>query len=44
MVDDDGQLLAEFRDDYELVGSERTDERQAGIDRARAFASLAPTD
>ncbi len=44
MVDEDGDLLEEFTRDYELVGHDRLDERQAGIDRARAFASLAPTD
>ena len=43
LLDADGELLAEFADRYELVGSERSDERQEGIDRARAFASLAPT-
>lgn len=44
MVDDAGELRPEFAGDYELVGRTRTDERQAAIDRARAFASLAPTD
>lgn len=44
MVDDGGELRPEFRGDYVLVGSRDGDERQAGIDRARAFASLAPTD
>jgi sterol desaturase/sphingolipid hydroxylase (fatty acid hydroxylase superfamily) len=44
MLDDRGDLLDEFTDDYVLVGHDRLDERQAGIDRARAFASQAPTD
>ena len=44
MVGADGELLPEFTDDYELVGREVLDERQAGIDRARAFASLPPTE
>ena len=38
------ELKAEFCDDYILVGSVGCDARQAGIDEARAFASLAPTD
>ncbi len=42
LLDDDGELRAEFAADYVLVGIDRMDERQAGIDRARAFASLAP--
>jgi hypothetical protein len=44
MLDDDGALRPEFTRDYELVGRNDLDERQAGIDRARAFASIAPTD
>jgi hypothetical protein len=44
MLDDDGALRPEFTGDYELVGRNDLDERQAGIDRARAFASIAPTD
>ncbi len=43
LLDDDGALRAEYAVDYVLVGSDRMDERQAGIDRARAFASQAPT-
>lgn len=43
LLDDDGQLRPEYSDDYVLVGTDRMDERQAGIDRARAFASQAPT-
>ncbi|MCB9387029.1 MAG: sterol desaturase family protein [Microthrixaceae bacterium] len=42
LIDEDGELRPEFADDYELVGSYGTDERQAGIDRAKAFASIAP--
>lgn len=44
MTDPDGELLAEFADEYVLVGACGTDERLAGIDRARAFASIAPVD
>jgi sterol desaturase/sphingolipid hydroxylase (fatty acid hydroxylase superfamily) len=44
MLDDDGELRTEFRGDYVLVGTVDRDARQEGIDRARAFASLAPTD
>jgi len=43
LLDDDGEVRAEYRDDYELVGRTGLDERQAGIDRARAFANLVPT-
>ncbi len=42
LVDEDGEVRPEFAADYVLVGSATTDERQAGIDRARAFASVAP--
>jgi len=42
ILDDDGELRQEFADDYELVGSFDSSERQAGIDRAKAFASVAP--
>ena len=35
--------VEEFEGQYELVGSATLDERQAMIDRARAFASAAPT-
>ena len=42
MLDEHGELLAEHRSDYELVGRATTDERLAQLDRARAFASLAP--
>jgi len=44
LVDDDGELKAEFRDDYVLVGSATADERLDALDRARAFASVAPAD
>jgi sterol desaturase/sphingolipid hydroxylase (fatty acid hydroxylase superfamily) len=44
MLDDDGELRPEFADDYVLVGSVSSDDRLAGIDRARAFASQAPVD
>lgn len=43
LLDDDGDLRAEYAADYVLVGTDHMDERQAGIDRARAFASQAPT-
>lgn len=44
MVDDAGELHERFSSDYVLVGADRNDERTAAIDRARAFASVAPTD
>lgn len=44
LVDDDGELLPEYRDDYVLVGATSSDERTAQLDRARAFASVAPVD
>ena len=44
MTDPDGELLAEFGDDYVLVGRRGSDGRLAGIDRARAFSSVAPVD
>jgi len=36
------ELARSFRDDYVLVGTFDMTERQAGIDRAKAFASIAP--
>jgi sterol desaturase/sphingolipid hydroxylase (fatty acid hydroxylase superfamily) len=44
LVDDAGELRPEFADHYVLVGSARSDERTARLDRARAFASIAPVD
>jgi hypothetical protein len=43
LLDAHGEVRPEFADDYELVGSVDLDERQAAIDRARAFANLVPT-
>ncbi len=43
MLDDEGQLLPAYVDDYVLVGVVNRDDRLAALDRARAFASLAPT-
>jgi len=42
MLGDDGELKDEFTADYVLVGSATSDERMAQLDRARAFASVAP--
>jgi len=42
LLDEDGCVKPEYRDDYELVGVVGTDERQAGIDKARAYANLVP--
>jgi len=42
LLDDNDELRPEFADDYVLVGSFDMTERQAGIDRAKAFASIAP--
>lgn len=44
MVDGDGDLLPAFAADYELVGAADPTERTAMLDRARAFASVAPVD
>lgn len=44
LVDGDGVLCPEYEDQYVLVGSARSDERLAALDRARAFASTAPVD
>ncbi len=44
LVDDDGELRPEFAADYELVGQRDITERLAKLDRARAFASVAPED
>ncbi len=44
LVDASGAIRPEYTDDYMLVGAERADERTAALDRARAFASLAPLD
>ena len=44
MVDDDGELLPRFRDDYVLVGAADSRDRLAELDRVRAFASVAPAD
>lgn len=44
MVDGDGELLPEYTRDYVLVGTPDRDERLAALDRARAFASIAPED
>lgn len=40
LVDERGEVLPEFADRYELVGSADRGERQAALDRARAFANL----
>ena len=42
LLDEAGTVKPEYRDDYELVGIVGTDERQAGIDKARAYANLVP--
>ena len=42
LLDDNDELRPEFADDYVLVGSFDMTERQAGIDRAKAFASIPP--
>ena len=44
LVDADGEIHPEFRDDYLLVGAVDPSERILKLDRARAFASLAPAD
>jgi hypothetical protein len=42
IIDEEGELHPEYADDYELVGSYDIDLRQEQIDRAKAFASVAP--
>ena len=42
LVDERGEVRAEFADDYELVGEAAADDRLVALDRARAFASMAP--
>lgn len=42
MLDEAGEVKAEYCADYLLVGSATADERSAQLDRARAFASIAP--
>jgi hypothetical protein len=42
LVDADGEVRVEHAGDYALVGAATLDERLASLDRARAFASLAP--
>lgn len=44
MVDQSGSVRPELTDDYVLVGSPQSDDRTAALDRARAFASLAPVE
>jgi sterol desaturase/sphingolipid hydroxylase (fatty acid hydroxylase superfamily) len=44
MVDEAGELKPEHADLYVLVGAATSDERMAALDRARAFASVAPAD
>lgn len=44
MVDEHGDLWPEHSDRYVLVGSVTATERTGQLDRARAFASLAPID
>lgn len=44
MLDEDGEMRPELAGDYVLVGAADPDERTAMLDRARAFASLAPVD
>lgn len=44
LTDSNGELHKAFADDYVLVGTVDNGERQAKLDRARAFSSLAPAD
>jgi hypothetical protein len=45
LVDADGEILPEYCDDYELVGSAaQTDARLAAIDRVRAYTNQVPLD
>jgi len=42
LLDEQGEVRPEYRDDYELVGARDVSDRQVAIDRARAFANLVP--
>jgi hypothetical protein len=44
MIADDGEMRPELAEDYVLVGASDSSDRLAGLDRARAFASVAPAD
>lgn len=44
MIDDDGEIRPELVDDYVLVGAADSSDRLSELDRARAFASVAPSD
>lgn len=44
LVDERGEVLPAHADDYVLVGARDADERVLKLDRARAFASIAPVD
>lgn len=44
LLDGDGEILPAYADDYVVVGGPSIDERTAALDRARAFASVAPED
>lgn len=44
LLDDQGELRPEFAGDYVLVGSADPSQRNEQLDRARAFASMAPAD
>ena len=44
MLDEHGEMKAEHSGDYVLVGAITADERTSALDRARAFASLAPAE
>ncbi len=44
LVDSSGELHPEFAGDYLLVGDIDSHDRLAALDRARAFASIAPAD
>jgi sterol desaturase/sphingolipid hydroxylase (fatty acid hydroxylase superfamily) len=44
LLDESGEIKPEYADDYVLVGRATSDERLAALDRARAFASVAPPD
>ena len=44
LIDEAGELRPELADHYVLVGAASSDDRLAALDRARAFASIAPAD
>jgi len=43
LVDESGEVLPEYAEDYVLVGTATLDDRVRALDKARAYANLEPT-